>query len=71
MFEAVQELEPPKYREILSDFVWDMVNEMDFWLNRMENVTVSFLTLTKEKDVPVLERKVRETYSRLESECTN
>jgi hypothetical protein len=40
-----------------------MVNEMDFWLNRMENVTVSFLTLTKEKDVPVLERKARETYS--------
>ncbi len=44
---AVQELEPPKYREILSDFVWDMVDEMDFWLKRMENVTVSFpLTLT-------------------------
>jgi hypothetical protein len=31
-----------------------MVDEMNFWLKRMENVTVRFLTLAKEKDVPVL-----------------
>jgi hypothetical protein len=40
-----------------------MVKEMDFWLKRMENVTVRFLTLTKEKDVPTILKEARETNS--------
>lgn len=38
--QVVEEREPARYREVLQEFVWPLVTEMDFWLNRMENVTV-------------------------------
>ena len=39
--QAVLELEPARYRDVLAEFVWSLVTEMDFWINRMENITVS------------------------------
>jgi hypothetical protein len=40
--QAVLDLEPARHREVLSEFVWSLVSEMDFWLNRMENITVLY-----------------------------
>jgi hypothetical protein len=42
---AVLEVDPARYRMVLAEFVWSLVTEMEFWINRMENITVSHLNV--------------------------